>query len=98
MQRRTFNTVLAALGLALSVSSPAASAAWPEGKPISIVVPYAPGGTADALARPIATHLGPRGGTAVGGINTPCVPGGIGPMAGPQAPPDRPSAPCDDPS
>lgn len=88
MQRRTFNTVLAALGLALSVSSPAASAAWPEGKPISIVVPYAPGGTADALARLIAQHLGPRLGTSVVVVNKAGASGVIGAQAVAQAAPD----------
>jgi len=88
MQRRTFNTVLAALGLALSVSSPAASAAWPDGKPISIVVPYAPGGTADALARLIAQHLGPRLGTSVVVVNKAGASGVIGAQAVAQAAPD----------
>lgn len=67
MKRRTFNAFLTAAGLALTATTPAihAQAAWPEGRPISLVVPYAPGGTADALARLIAQHLGPKLGTSV---------------------------------
>lgn len=42
----------------LSATYPAIShAKWPE-KPITIVVPYSPGGTSDTVARIIAQHLG----------------------------------------
>lgn len=78
MQRRTINTLLAAAGLALTMSAPAAWAAWPDGKPISIVVPYAPGGTADALARLIGQHLGPKLGTSVVVVNKAGASGVIG--------------------
>lgn len=78
MQRRTINTLLAAAGLALTKSAPAAWAAWPDGKPISIVVPYAPGGTADALARLIGQHLGPKLGTSVVVVNKAGASGVIG--------------------
>lgn len=88
MQRRTFNTLLAAAGLALSVTAPAASAAWPDGKTVSIVVPYAPGGTADALARLIAQHLGPRLSTSVVVVNRPGASGIIGAQSVAQAAPD----------
>ena len=88
MQRRTFNTLLAATGLALSLASSAALAAWPEGKTISIVVPYAPGGTADALARLIGQHLGPKLGTSVVVVNKAGASGVIGAQAVAQASPD----------
>ena len=39
-------------------------AAFPD-RPITIVVPYAPGGAADAVARLLATHMGTKLGTSV---------------------------------
>lgn len=56
--RRTF---VAACALA---AASLAQAAWPE-RPITIVVPYAPGGSADALARVLAAKMGTRLGTSV---------------------------------
>jgi tripartite-type tricarboxylate transporter receptor subunit TctC len=88
MQRRTFNTLLTAAGLALCLAAPTASAApgaWPDGKTISIVVPYAPGGTADALARLIAQHLGPKLATSVVVVNKAGASGIIGAQAVAQA-------------
>jgi len=41
-----------------------AQAAFPE-RPITLVVPYAPGGAADAVARVIATRIGAKLGTSV---------------------------------
>jgi len=88
MTRRRFNTILAAAALGLAAASPAAFAAWPDGKPISIVVPYAPGGTADALARLIAQHLGPKLGTSAVVVNKAGASGIIGEQAVAQAAPD----------
>lgn len=88
MKRRAFNTLLSAVALALSVAAPAASAAWPDGKTINIVVPYAPGGTADALARLIAQHLGPKLATSVVVVNKAGASGIIGAQAVAQASPD----------
>lgn len=63
-------------------------AAWPDGKPISIVVPYAPGGTSDALARLIAQHLGPKLSTSVVVVNKAGASGMIGEQSVAQAAPD----------
>lgn len=88
MNRRNFNALLAALAASLSAASPAAFAAWPDGKTISVVVPYAPGGTADALARLIAQHLGPKLGTSAVVVNKAGASGIIGEQAVAQAAPD----------
>ncbi len=53
-------TLIAACALAAAT----VHAAFPE-RPITIVVPYAPGGAADAVARLLATHLGTKLGTSV---------------------------------
>ena len=53
-------TLIASLALAAA----AAHAAYPD-RPITIVVPYAPGGAADAVARLLATHMGTKLGTSV---------------------------------
>lgn len=81
---RRLATVLA-LGLAVALP---AQAAWPTDKPIQIVVPYAPGGTADALSRLIAEHLGPRLGTTVVVMNKAGASGVIGQGAVAQSPGD----------
>jgi tripartite-type tricarboxylate transporter receptor subunit TctC len=46
-------TILAAVGF----SAPAQSQTWPQ-KPVRIIVPFAPGGSSDAIARVIAQALG----------------------------------------
>lgn len=53
-------TLIAACALAAAT----VHAAFPE-RPITIVVPYAPGGAADAVARLLATHMGTKLGTSV---------------------------------
>lgn len=56
LDRRRALGVIGALGL--SNTLPAwAQGAWPGGKPVRIVVPFAPGGTTDILARVIAPEL-----------------------------------------
>ncbi|WP_424138295.1 Bug family tripartite tricarboxylate transporter substrate binding protein [Roseomonas chloroacetimidivorans] len=56
-RRKVLAALLAAPGLA--------TAQEPSSKPIRIIVPYAPGGTTDLLARILADHLGRVLGTAV---------------------------------
>lgn len=88
MNRRSFNALAASLALALGTLPAVASAAWPDGKPISLVVPYAPGGTADALARVIAQQLGPKLNTSVVVVNKAGASGIIGEQSVAQAEPD----------
>ncbi|MEN9627581.1 MAG: hypothetical protein RJA10_808 [Pseudomonadota bacterium] len=85
MQRRL---TFAAAALALTLAATPALAAWPTDKPIQLVVPYAPGGTADALSRLIAEQLGPKLGTTVIVVNKPGASGVIGQTAVAQAPGD----------
>lgn len=87
MNRRTFHLLLAGLATATSLAATPALAAWPD-KPITVVVPYSPGGTADALARVIAQHLGPKLNTSAVVLNKAGASGIIGEGSVAQAAPD----------
>jgi tripartite-type tricarboxylate transporter receptor subunit TctC len=75
--------VLAACLLAAA----SAHAAFPE-RPITLVVPYAPGGSADALARVLAVRMGAKLGTSVIVDNRPGASGTIGASFAAKAPAD----------
>lgn len=87
MTRRSLLVAAAALAAGLAVALPA-RAAWPSDKPIQLVVPYAPGGTADALARLIAEQLGPKLAATVVVFNRAGASGVIGQASVAQAPGD----------
>jgi len=61
LSRRALAALLGALAFA---AAGVAHAAWPE-RPITLVVPYAPGGAADALARVLAQRMATKLGTTI---------------------------------
>lgn len=80
-------TVLRLLAGAACTLMALAAQAWPD-KPVKLVVPYAAGGTADALARVVASELGTRLKQQVLVENRPGAGGVIGAQAVLQAPAD----------
>ncbi|BEP40797.1 tripartite tricarboxylate transporter substrate binding protein [Variovorax sp. V15] len=75
------------LAACLLVAGASAQAAFPE-RPITLVVPYAPGGSADALARVLAVRVGMKLGTSVIVDNRPGASGTIGAGFAAKAAPD----------
>ena len=78
---------LLAACVSATVFAHAANAAYPE-RPITLVVPYAPGGSADALARVLAVRVGVKLGTSVIVDNRPGASGTIGASFAAKAAPD----------
>ncbi|RTD94490.1 tripartite tricarboxylate transporter substrate binding protein [Variovorax atrisoli] len=71
----------------IAAAATSAQAAYPE-HPITLVVPYAPGGSADALARVLAVRVGVKLGTSVIVDNRPGASGTIGAGFAAKAAPD----------
>ena len=78
---------LAALGLLFVSLAAFAQAPWPN-KPVKIIVPFAPGGVADAVPRLIAEKLSEKWGQPVVIENKPGAAGNIGMELGARAEPD----------
>jgi tripartite-type tricarboxylate transporter receptor subunit TctC len=56
LERLAMKRIVTALLCALTLAAHAQSA-WPDGKPITMIVPFPPGGVADTVARPVAEAL-----------------------------------------
>lgn len=81
------NSIRRMLAACLLAAAASAQAAFPE-RPITLVVPYAPGGSADALARVLAVRVGAKLGTSVIVDNKPGASGTIGASFAAKAAPD----------
>jgi tripartite-type tricarboxylate transporter receptor subunit TctC len=89
MQRRTLiKNAAAAMAGGLSTLTTFAQSAWPNGKVITYIVPFAAGGTTDVLGRLIAQQLGLALGTTVVIDNKPGAGGSIGSEIASRAAPD----------
>lgn len=75
------------IAMAGAMAAPAAAATWPE-RPITMIVPFPPGGTTDIFARTIAEHMRPALGQSIVVENKPGAAGNLGVAAATRAQPD----------
>ncbi|MFN7000118.1 tripartite tricarboxylate transporter substrate binding protein [Elioraea tepidiphila] len=80
-------TVLTGLGAALAAPATLRAQSWPTG-PIRLIVPFAPGGTTDVMARLVGDRLGPRLGQPVIAENRAGAGATVGSTIAAQAAPD----------
>ena len=80
-------TLLSAFGLLLVLATPAAAQDYPT-KPLRLIIPFAPGGSVDIVARLIASKLGDQLGQQVTPDNRPGAGGIIATELAVKAPPD----------
>ena len=80
-------TMLAGLGAALAAPATLRAQSWPTG-PIRLIVPFAPGGTTDVMARLVGDRLGPRLGQPVIAENRAGAGATVGSSLAAQAEPD----------
>jgi len=78
----------AAVLLGSSLAASAARADWPKDHPISLIVPYAPGGPTDTFSRILGKKLGEALNQTILILNRPAGGGTIGPTLASQAAPD----------
>jgi tripartite-type tricarboxylate transporter receptor subunit TctC len=75
LTRRQALTVAAGAAAAVALPAAQAQSSWPNGKPIRFLVPFAPGGTSEIVARSVAAELSKQLGVSVFVENKP---GGAG--------------------
>ena len=78
---------LVLIGFAFAIASPAAANDFPT-RPVTMVVPFAPGGSSDQAARPLANALSRIWGQPVVIVNKPGAGSGVGMAATAEARPD----------
>ncbi|CAB3854072.1 Bug family tripartite tricarboxylate transporter substrate binding protein [Achromobacter piechaudii] len=71
----------------LTLSAAASAQGWPT-RPITLIVPFPPGGTTDLFARTIAQHMAPALGQSIVVENKPGAAGNLGVAAAARAPAD----------
>jgi len=81
------NTIRILAVAVLCLAAPAGAQGWPS-RPITLVVPYAPGGTNDMVARVVASRLSGSLGQSVVVVNRPGAGGNIGAQTVARAPAD----------